>query len=629
MLERIREGSQGFWARAILVLVILTFALAGIGSYLTTNTDQPVAAVNGTEITQSRLEQAYQNERARMEQQYGDAFSQLMSDSDYMKNFRRNLLDRLVAETLMEQTARDMGLRVSDEEIKQSILAMPEFQVGGSFNNDRYLAVLRQSGLQPSGFRDLMRKDMTRRQLVEAVMGTEFVLEGEARRLLQLQQQTRDLAYVTVPAEQFKDAVSVSEQEVANHYQTNLSQYDTPEKVALRYVTLSMEQLAGDIDVTEEELSSYYEQNQSQYRSEKQVRAAHILIEFGDDKSDAQQQAESLLKELEQGASFADLAKQHSADTFSAENGGDLDWFGRDVMAPEFEQAAFALEKGQVSDVVETEFGFHLIKVTDIKPEQVQELAEVKDEVKQAVQEQKAEQRFYDLQQEMAQVAFEMPDNLDEVAAIAGQPIETTKLFSRADAPEPISQASVLERAFSAELVEERVNSDIIELDDGQILVLRVDDYLPERTKALEEVSDEIRENLLAEKAQQAALDWTESLISMEAEARQQQLAEKGLEWQQHQNVARQNGEVAPSIVNTAFSLSPEADQNLDVATVQEGAALVKLNQVHQSQASDEQMLSMIRERLAGQKGQTTYSAMIEALKAKADIEYYQLSEDS
>ncbi|MDF2179590.1 SurA N-terminal domain-containing protein [Aliiglaciecola sp. CAU 1673] len=623
MLERIREGAQGFWAKAILGLVILTFALAGVGSYLNAKSDNPVATVNGEDIPQSSLERAYQNERARMESQYGEAFADLMADSEYMKSFRSGLVDRLIAEKLIEQTAKDMGLRVSDQQIRDAIVSMPEFQIAGTFNNERYLAVLRQAGFQPADFRDLMRRDMTRQQVVRAVMGSEFSLDNEAQYAFGLQQQSRDIKHLSINASTFRDQIEVSEQEVQAHYQANIDQFDTQERVALNYVELKVEDLLNDIQVSDEDIQTFYERNADKYRTEAQRRVSHILFETGDDANAAREQAEQVLARLKAGEDFVELAKTYSADTFSAESGGDLDWFGRDVMDPAFEEASFALQNiGDLSDVVESEFGLHIIKLTDVRPEQVQSLADVRDQILEEVKGEKAQAAFYELQQQIAEVAFEMPDNLEEVAARASKSIEHTELFSRSDAPELFSSTRILNTAFSPELVEQGVNSEVLEVSPDHIVVIRVAEHEPQRTKSLDEVKQGIEDLLVAEKAQQAAKAWASDLVAKQqaGEDIEALLAEKSLSWTTSEGVKRFGGALMPSVTEKAFQLSAE-DNNLAVVETADGnVSLVQVTAIHDAPAAEPAMLDGMQQRLASGRGQQLYMDFIESLKAQADV---------
>ena len=223
MLEKIREGSQGPAAKIILGLVILSFALAGIGGYLGQTTEQPVAEVNGVKISQTDFSRAYSNERARLEQQFGEYFAQIAADPNYMAQIRSSVVDRLVQQELQNQLAQELGLRVSDEQVKNAIVEMPYFQVGGEFSNDRYLQVIRQMNFQPDRFREYLRDEMTRSQLVSALAGTDFVLDNELQQTLALQQQTRAIDYAVLSKDLVKNEVSVTADEIQNYYETNFN----------------------------------------------------------------------------------------------------------------------------------------------------------------------------------------------------------------------------------------------------------------------------------------------------------------------------------------------------------------------------------------------------------------------
>ena len=308
MLEKIREGSQGPVAKIILGAVILSFALAGIGSYLGQTPEQPVAEVNGIKISQTEFNRAYQNERSRLEQQFGEYFAQISADPNYMAQIRQGVIDRLVQQELQSQLAADLGLRVSDDSVRKTILELPYFQIGEKFNNDRYLQVIRQMNFQPDAFREYLRKDMTRSQLVSAVAGTEFALENELKRAAALQQQTRSIDYLVLSKEALQANVDVSEQEIADYYELNASQFLSPERVSVDYIELKAQDITVE-SVTEDDVKAYYEQNKAQYIEPEKRRVSHILIDNSEDDDAALEKANALHEQLEQGADFAQLAE--------------------------------------------------------------------------------------------------------------------------------------------------------------------------------------------------------------------------------------------------------------------------------------------------------------------------------
>jgi peptidyl-prolyl cis-trans isomerase D len=608
----------------ILALVILSFVFAGVGSYINSSASGAAASVNGEEIGLDELERAYQNERSRMESQFGEAFATLASDTAYLQNFRQGILDRLISEKLLDQAAQEFGLRVSDEQIKLAIVGMQEFQIDGQFDNNRYLALLRQAGFQTNNFRDYMRVDMVRRQLSKSLMGTEFALVGEAKVAYLMQQQTRDIRYLNIPASKFVDQVNISDDEILNFYQSNISQFDTQQKVSLSYVELVLDDLLSSIEVTDNELEEYYQQNLFDYRTDEERQAAHILFESADEDDAIATEAEEVLAKIQAGESFAELAKTFSSDTFSAENGGDLGWFGKGIMDPAFEDAAFSLaNKGDVSGVVKSEFGYHIIKLTDVKSEQVNSFENVKQEISVKVKTFKAEERFYEISQRMSEVAFEVPDNLDEVADLAGKSISTTDLFSRANAPNAVSNPNVLSSAFSFELTEDAVNSEVIELGRNHIIVVRVAEHEPERTKTIEEVKEQIQKTLAAQTAQQAARDWALELKLALAnnDDVNPKLAALELSWEEKQAVTRNDPALSESIVDALFKLSATDTSVVDLITGD--ISLVQLTQVNSAADANAQQLTSLQVRLASSKSQIMYGAVIESLKGQADIEIY------
>ena len=624
MLERIREGSQGPWAMIIIGLVVLSFVFAGVGSYLNSSGETVAATVNGEEIGLNELERAYQSQRSRMESQYGESVSALFADEGYMQQFRRGVLDSLIDEKLVEQKARELGLRVGDDQIRDTIRSMPEFQLGGQFNNDRYLALLRQNGYQPSDFRDFLRTQLTREQLTRALGVSDFALPGEARRVFDLQAQTRDARYVVVDAAPFADEVEISDADIQGYYDANITSFDTEEKVSVAYVKLSVDDLKGDVTVSDDDVSAWYEENKDQYRDEEQRRVSHILIETGDDEAAAKAKAEALLAEIKGGADFATVAEENSEDSFSAENGGDLDYITPGMMDDAFDSAVFSLKNvGDVTDVVKTEFGFHIIKLTDLKPETIKPFSDVAGEIRDNLITEKATDRFYELQSRMAEVAFEVPDTLDEVAAIANTSIETTPLFTRNDVPAEIDNPQVVSDVFSPELIEEQVNSDLIELDASTVMVVRVNEHEAQRTKSLDEVKESITASLRSEKAQQAAQDWAEAQLAQLESGNDiaDSLSARSLDWETVENVNRGDQQLPRNLLDTLFTLAPAEGKSRRVALLGSGdVALIELTAVHAPEAADDATVSAIRQRLAQANSQSTYAAFVKALRDEADV---------
>lgn len=624
MLESIREGSQGIVAKIIIGLIILSFALAGVSGYLTGGNQPMAAKVNDVDITLNELERAYQNQRSRMEAQYGDSFGQLLSDSQYLKSFRDGILEQLIGDELLSQFAADSGVRVSDSQIKEAILAMQEFQVDGAFNNDRYIALLQQSGYTPSGFKDYLRIQMSRQQVASAIAASEFSLTNEASQVVSLQQQTRNISYLTVDASTFEASVELSEESKQEYYQTHLEEYGTQEMVALSYVELKLQDLVAKQQVSDEAINVYYQDNIANYQTDPEIRASHILIEFGDDADTAKVKAESLLSQLKDGGDFATLAKAESADTFSAENGGDLDWFGQGVMEPAFDTAAFALENvSDLSEIVQTSFGYHIIKLTGSKPVVTKPLADVATEITEALKTDAATNEFFELQATMAALAFELPDELVELSETLGVEVKTTELLSRTTASFPMNNSKVLNVAFSEELLEEKVNSEVIEVADSHVVVIRVENYEPVRTKSFDEVSEQVVASLTAELAFDAADVWVSEVQSklLEGEDVSAMLQDKKVEWTDKDAITRFSNDLTANIREQAFKGQLDVVEKITAA--KDSISLVRVNQVNQADLSDVANIETMRQRMANASGQRSLQSFIELLKSDAVIERF------
>lgn len=626
MLEKIREGSQGLTAKIILGLVILTFALAGVGGYLGSSQETPAAEVNGEGVTRAALEQAYQNERARMEQQFGDMFDMLASDPAYMAGFRADVLERLIDETLQKQYAAELGLRISDEAVRDLIRSMPEFQVAGQFNNERYLALLRQAGLQTTEFREMLREQMARQQLIQGLILSEFSTPAEMQRLQKLQQQSRDIQYVKFTAADFLEQVELDDSMIEQFYYEHLEQYETEEKVAVEFIELSVEQIATDIQVSDEEVRAFYDANQSVYGTEARRQVAHILFETMQDDADIAAKAEAALAELQAGADFAALAAELSDDTFSAAEGGVLPWLNRGDMEAAFEDAAFALsEEGELSPVIQTSFGYHILQLHQYEAATVQDFAEVKDDIRLTLQQERAYDRFFAIQQQLAEVSFEVPDNLVEAADITQLPLQQQGLFSRMEAPAPLSHPQLLQTVFNLNFIVEGLNSDLIEVGPQHLVVVRVSEHQPARTLPLEEVREQVVAQLSQQKSTELARERAQALL----DAYQQNghwadaMAEAGLEINQAPATSRFGGSLDTEIRASAFAMPrPTNDRpvSVDLAQLATGdMALVAVTAVHESSAVETPSTEDL-ERLANQQAQQVYEAMVASLKADAKI---------
>jgi peptidyl-prolyl cis-trans isomerase D len=627
MLEEIRESSQGLTAKIILGLIILTFAVAGIGSY-TNSVDTSVATVNGEKISQQEFDKAYQAQRNRMAQQFGDMFDTLSNDSNYMANFRQSVLDNLINEKLIDQSAQSLSIRVSDVRIKETIREMPEFQVDGVFDNNRYLAIINQAGFyQSSSFRDYLRVEMTRRQLSQALVSTEFNLPYQETIQQNLQNQTRNIRFATISSKQFEAGIDISEEEVETYYQANQVRFQNKEKVKVNFISLNVDDIAKKIEVSEDEVKAYYQENIASYTQAEQRRVSHILIEFTEDDSEsvakAKVNAEALLVRISQGEDFAALAKELSSDTFSGENGGDLEFIEPGVMDPTFDDAAFALTTvGETTELVKTSFGYHVIKLTELKAEVIQNLAEIKAELFTKLSKEKAQEEYYTQTQEMARISFEFPDSLDDAASEINAKVETSSWLSQSGNAAPFDNAKVIEAAFSDMVLQDNMNSDVIEVSDTVSLVLRLNTYQEANVKPITEVEEQIKAILVAQKSTDKAQVTIDDLLVQFKSGNDisEQLVKNYSSFTVKENIARYSADIDQSITREAFVLPHPVEGAISASTValsNGDLALVEVQAVNMTEGAANPQLA---QQQTSQLAQSAYKNYVDSLKVGAEI---------
>lgn len=620
MLDRIREGSQSLWVKIFLVLIALTFALAGIGGYIANQPEPAVALVNGEEITQAEFDRAVENERSRQQQQLGDFYEQLARDPRYTQNLRARVVNDLVNQKLLEQAAKAQGLRASAAQVKAAIRDISSFKVAGQFDNDLYQTTLRSLGYTPDGFAALIRRDLITQQLVQGLVDSEFVLPSEVDATQRLLGQLRSGRFTEIKTADYLEQVEVTDAAVETWYNENIERFAIPEQVKVAYVLVDAGTVAEQVEVTDEEVEAYYEGNQSRYSQAPQYRFSHILIEPGDDPAAAEAEAQALLTELDSGADFASLAEEHSDDIFSGEQGGDLDWIEPGTMDADFEEAAFALDEvGDVTGVVESSFGYHIIKLTDKRPGSVTPLAEVRDEIVANLREERVKQRYYELQQDVTELTFEIPDTFAPVTEELGIKARETDWFSRESAPAVMDAPAVLAEVFSNELIDEQLNSELIEISDTESVVVRVIDHKSATTQQLSEVRDQVVENVRREQAQQLALEAADELM---AQIRVYE-AVTSAEFTELDEVSRQATDYPRAVVQSLFDMAaPAADTvNVDSATTGNGnVAVVVLTGIAEG-SIDPARTTQLQEQLKNSYMQQVYQAVIEALRADAEIE--------
>lgn len=628
MLERMREGSQGVVAKSILIVIILSFALAGVSGYLGTTSENAAVTVNGEAISQQSVEQAYQNERATLQQQYGEQFDLIASSPNFAQQIRSQATQTLITERLIAQAVKEMGLRVSDEQVKAAIRNTPEFQVDGKFDNNLYLSLLRNNNLSPLQFSENFKTDLVRIQLLQTLVGSEFVLPSEVEQASKLQGQKRVARILNIKSDDFIAAETVSAKEVEAYYADNSQLFQSEEQVNVEYVLLDAAALKSEAIVSEAEIQAYYEQHEGEYQRQERRKVAHIFIQG--DSTEAKEKAEAILTEVKAGADFAELAKTKSEDTYSAKNDGELDWFERGVMDPAFDKSAFELTSASpISDVVKSEFGFHIIKLIEAQETETLPLSDVKSQIEVALKSEKTKEIYDNLYQRLSEVAFESPDSLEEASAEVNVDIKTSGLFSADNAPRVLNDSKVLNKLFDESFRSEGLNSEVIELNDSQAIVVHIKEHKEAATKPLADVSEQITLQLEEQKSSEAAKQFVESLMTKLAagESIDNELTDKGIAFSSSLTLARYSRDYDTQVIQRLFQLAkPDTDKVIRdyVVTAQGDYAVIELSKVVELDASkaNEETKTQLTTMLERSTSEATYQALVTNLLKNADIEY-------
>ncbi|WP_354625525.1 SurA N-terminal domain-containing protein [Psychromonas sp. MME2] len=626
MLDKLREGSQGIAAKVILSVIILSFALAGISGYLGGSSATTAVIVNDQEISQASVEKAYQNERQRLQQQYGEQFDILAANPNFAQQLKAQATQTLISEALIAQAIKEMGLRVGDEQIKNAIREMAEFQVDGKFDNEQYLSVLRRVNYTPAQFSESMKQDLTRRQLLQMLVDSEFVLPTEVSLVQQLQSQQRIANVLTVKSDEFVKDNIINADKIDAYYQNNRQLFQYPEQVSVDYVLLDGDQLTSQVSVNQADIENYYDNHQSDYKRSERRKVAHILVQGDNDQ--AKQKAQAILMDINNGSDFALLAREKSEDTLSAKNNGELDWFEGGVMDPAFDKAAFALTvDAPVSGLVKSQYGYHIIKLLDIQPGKTLPLNEVQAQVKKALLKDKANELYFEMHQQLSEVSFESPDDLtDSANAINGEVVHT-ELFSAEEAPQALVNKAVLQKIFDADFRAEGVNSEVIELGDNKSIVVRINNYKPASTKPLTEVTDVITTQLKAEQASADAMAFTKSIVvKLNAnESIAEQLSDKNLNFVNDVNFTRYSRDYDYQVIEKLFKMPKPVDENVMrdwVKTTSGDYIVVELLSVIEQPTDNSPMAAQINEILQRSTSDSIYQAFIAELMEQAEIKY-------
>jgi peptidyl-prolyl cis-trans isomerase D len=491
----------------LLLLIFPSFAFFGIESYLRSEANRTaLATVAGQTISLQEFEQEQKTQLDNLKQMYGPDFDAQMLNTPEQK---KRILDDLVARKAIEAEVRSSHIVTSDDALLKNLNSVASLKkADGTIDKDLYMNLLARQGLTPQMYDDLQRKDLAIQQLVGALQNSSFVSKSLAQRVSQIYEQEREVQSITYKASDFSSQIKLTEAALRAYYDKNAAQFEIPENLKAEYVVLSLDALSANINVSDAEIAAHYEQNKATYTTPEQRRASHILLSLDKSASAADakavtEKAQALLAQVRKNPeSFAKVAKENSQDPGSAEVGGDLNYFARGAMVKEFDAAAFKMKQGEISDLVKTDYGIHIIQLTEIKSTAIKPLDEVKTQLAAEIKKQKAQKAYTEAAETFTNTVYEQADSLKPVVEKLGLKIETAANLTRNANPAmgtaPVNNPKFLKAIFSDDSIKKKTNTEAVEVAPNTLVAGRIVEYKPVSKRPFEEVKAAIEARVLA-----------------------------------------------------------------------------------------------------------------------------------
>ncbi len=613
MLTRIREKAQGAFAWIILIVICVPFALWGIQNYLDTSKEAAVASVGGKDFYQRDVNKAYE--------QYAQNFQGMGIDEQLLKS---QAMDKLVKDEVLLQYVNKQNFSATDSSVRDFIKSLPYFQTDGKFDEKKYKALLTSQRLSTNEFVSKIKSALVMEQFQRSVIDSAFVTQATVDSFFKIQNQLRDIDYVTLPLE--KVTAQPTEKEINDYYQSHQEAYKTPEQASIEYVELSLDDISKKIEVTDDKLHAYYEEQKDQYSTPERRKISHILFAVNsktDDKTalaKAQKAAEDLKTK-----DFAALAGEISDDKPSAKKGGDLGLLIAGAMDKPFEEAASKLKLNEVSKPVKSSAGYHLIKVTELTSGDVKPFDSVKVELTKNYQKSQAENIFYENGEKLSSLSFENPDSLQAVAEKLSLTVKKSPLFTKDKGDGIAAEQKIRDAAFSEDVLKGN-NSSPIEVGQDKVVVVRILEHKPSAMRDLNRVKPEIVAAILNDRARQQVLDKANKFKQqLQAGETLQKIAGDNKLEVKTANVNRTNTTLPFELSDAVFKAAkPVADKpsSFVVPLASGEQVVVRLKKVSPGVVSEEdkKKLDLAKKNLAKAFGQTDFNSMINTLQAKADI---------
>ncbi|MDR0233627.1 MAG: SurA N-terminal domain-containing protein [Zoogloeaceae bacterium] len=613
MLDAIRNSKR--IVQVLLALITVPFALWGLESYFRGGGNADIVQIGRTKISQNAFEREVQNEEERLKKENPSA-NPADLDPDII---REMVLDRLIKRSLLLLEAQKRGLNVRLA-MQQMIMQVPEFQENGAFSQERYEAALASGGRTVLEFEAEVQEDLLRGALWSAVFDASMTPQTVIDRIITLQTETRDVQESLIAWQSLAGQVAVTDVEARQFYEDKPELFTHPEQIQVEYVVLTQNMLGSKVAVPEADLRAWYEGHKDRFvKKAEERRISHILRLTGEgvDKEKVRAESLQLLEEVKKEPKrFAELAKERSEDPGSAEQGGDLGFMARQMLVKPFADAAFSLKKGEISDLVESEFGFHIIRVEEIRPGEYFTFAEARPYVEEAVREQNMAKRFADAVENFENLVYEQSDSLKPAADAYGLSIQRSGWITRESrGPELIFNPKLMREMFGDEVLKNGRNSNAVEIAPGTLAAARLLEYQPARLSPFDEVKGNIVSWLREEKAQALAVEEGEAKL---AKAREKSVR---INWGKSQTVSRLSpGALHPAALDAILGIGTDnLPAYAGVALPGQGYAIYKITKADTPEV-DPRLKDALAEQVVRFTAQNEVSAYLAALRQRHKV---------
>lgn len=620
MLDAIRNHTQGWLAKLILALIVIPFALFGIDSYLNNaGSGVAVAKIDGSKISMQEYGIAMENVRNRLQAEGQKVDAQMLESPA----FKQSVLDGLIARRLVGDVIKQQRFTITDEQLSQHILGMPEFQENGKFSETLYHKTLEQNKLTATRFEASIRTDLAAEQAREGLARLTFVSSATANQTLPYLYQQRDVSTAEIKTASFLSQVKVTPEEVKAYYDQHKDNFKSPDQVKLEFALLSVAQLLTQTSVTDQEVKAFYDENAAKFQGNEQRQASHILIAYGVDAKDADKaaakaKAEDILSQLRKNPKrFEELATQHSQDPGSAGKGGDLGSFGRGAMVKPFEDAVFSMKVNDISNIVESEFGYHIIKLTGISGSS-SSFESLKPQIKGELMYQKAQAKYAELTEDFSNTVYEQSGSLQPVAKKFNLQLQTTGWLSREEGAKFFKNERIMTQVFADEVLKDKRNTEAVEVSPNNLISARVLEYKPSAPRSFDGVKGGIEAMLKLEQAMKLAQEKGNTVL---AKLKSGQKAEE-LEWITPVTVDRKNAQgLTDAVMSQVFKINTsKLPAYAGFMDDKRAYVLVEVSRLENKLAGDDAARTAAESDLQRAIEAEYGSAYLRSLKAKADI---------